>query len=150
MKRVIIYTDGGCRPNPGVGAWAAVLRFGDNVRELCDGEMETTNNRMELTAALRALQALKEPCEVEMYTDSQYVKNGLTSWIKNWKKNNFQRKDGGKWKPVLNAELWKELDAEAARHEIDWRWVRGHVGVADNERCDELCSAKIDELCCRR
>ena len=120
------------------------------MRELCDGDLETTNNRMELTAALRALEALKEPCAVEMYTDSQYVKNGLTTWIKNWKKNNFQRKDGGKWKPVLNAELWKALDAAAARHEIDWRWVRGHVGVADNERCDELCSAKIDELCRRR
>lgn len=150
MKKVIIYTDGGCRPNPGVGAWAAVLRSGDHVRELCGGDLETTNNRMELTAALRALEALKEPCAVEMYTDSQYVKKGLTEWMKNWKKNHFQRRDGGKWKPVLNAELWKALDAEAARHEIDWRWVRGHVGVADNERCDELCSAKIDELSRRR
>lgn len=143
MKRVVIHTDGGCEPNPGVGGWAAVLRYGDHARELVGGEDESTNNRMELMAAISALEALKEPCEVELHTDSQYVKNGITDWIANWKENNWRRRDGKKWEPVKNAELWQRLDAARERHQVHWAWVRGHAGVRDNERCDELCAQEI-------
>jgi ribonuclease HI len=143
-KRIIVHTDGGCRPNPGVGAWAAILRYGDKEKELVGGEDESTNNRMELTAALMALEALKEPCEVELHTDSQYLKNGITQWIKGWKARGWQRKEGSRLKPVLNADLWQRLDAAVARHKIHWCWVEGHAGVAANERCDQLCTAEIE------
>jgi len=142
-KRVVIHTDGGCVPNPGVGAWAAVLRHGDLARELVGGEADTTNNRMELMAAISALEALKEPCAVEMHTDSQYVKKGLTEWLAGWKKKGW--KTAGKT-PVKNVDLWQRLDAAASRHDIDWRWVRGHSGNVDNERCDVLCAREIERI----
>lgn len=137
---VTIYTDGGCRPNPGVGAWAAVLISGDRVKELSGGEKETTNNRMELMAAIESLEALKKPCRVEMHTDSEYVKNGITKWIKGWKVKKWMRGAN----PVKNVDLWKRLDAATQRHEIKWVWVRGHAGNQYNERCDALCTAEID------
>ena len=135
MKRVSIWTDGACSGNPGPGGWGALLRFGDTERELYDGEPETTNNRMELTAAIEALNALKEPCEVDLYTDSQYVKGGMTEWIFGWKKNGW--KTSAK-KPVKNAELWQALDQAVSRHKINWHWVKGHAGHEENERADEL------------
>ena len=135
MKRVSIWTDGACSGNPGPGGWGALLRFGDTERELYDGEPETTNNRMELTAAIEALNVLKEPCEVDLYTDSQYVKGGMTEWIFGWKKNGW--KTSAK-KPVKNAELWQALDQAVSRHKINWHWVKGHAGHEENERADEL------------
>lgn len=140
---VVIHTDGGCWGNPGVGAWAAVLRSGRHVKELSGGEPATTNNRMELKAAIHALQALTKPCVVELHTDSQYVRNGITQWLAGWKKNGWKTKDK---KPVKNADLWQALDQACARHRIDWKWVKGHAGVADNERCDELASLKMAEI----
>lgn len=143
MKRVVIHTDGGCVPNPGVGGWAAVLRHGEACKEISGAEPETTNNRMELTAACQALEALKEPCHVEMHTDSQYVKKGLTEWMPNWKKKRWRTAAG---KPVLNEDLWRRLDEAASRHQIDWHWVRGHAGNRDNERCDQLCAEAIARI----
>lgn len=139
---VVIHTDGGSRPNPGVGAWAAVLRCGDNRKELVGGELGTTNNRMELSAAVEALRVLKRPSRVVMHTDSQYVKNGITSWIANWKKKGWKRGDSF----VKNVDLWKALDEQNARHQIEWAWVKGHAGDEENERCDELCAAEIERL----
>jgi ribonuclease HI len=133
-NRVIIYTDGGCSPNPGAGGWGAVLLFGEHLKELCGGEPDTTNNRMELTAAVEALRALKRPCAVDVYTDSQYLRNGITKWMPAWKRRNWQRKDGA----LKNVDLWKALDALADKHDVNWHWVRGHAGDALNERCDEL------------
>lgn len=141
-QTVEIYTDGGAQPNPGVGGWAAVLIFNGNVKELSGGEVETTNNRMEMLAAINALEALKRPCKVIFHTDSQYVKNGITTWIYKWKKKNWRR---GK-SPVKNVDLWQRLDAARERHEIEWVWVRGHAGNYYNERCDELCAKRIREL----
>lgn len=141
LARVTIYTDGGCEPNPGVGGWAAVLICGHRLKELSGGTPETTNNRMELTAVIRGLEALKKPCAVELHSDSQYVVNGMTSWIHNWKKKNWQR--GGK--PLLNADLWQRLDELSHRHEIRWVWVRGHAGDLYNERCDQLAQSAISE-----
>jgi len=135
LKKVSIWTDGACSGNPGPGGWGALLRFGDVERELYDGEPDTTNNRMELQAAINALTALKEPCEVSLYTDSQYVKGGITGWIHGWKKNGW--KTSAK-KPVKNAELWQALDEAVARHKISWHWVKGHAGHEENERADEL------------
>ncbi len=140
---VVIYTDGGCRPNPGVGAWAAVLVFNGTEKELVGGEMESTNNRMELLAAINSLEALKRPCSVEFHTDSQYVKNGISKWIHNWKKNGW--KSAGK-EPVKNVDLWQRLDKAIKRHDINWKWVKGHAGDEYNERCDVLCSEEIDRL----
>jgi ribonuclease HI len=134
---VTIHTDGACSGNPGPGGWGAVLQYGETVKELKGGEALTTNNRMELTAAIEALNALKRACEIELHTDSQYVKNGLTSWIFGWKKNGW--KTAGK-KPVKNVELWQALDAAVARHKIDWRWVKGHNGDEFNERADQLAN----------
>ena len=131
---VIIHTDGGCAPNPGPGGWAAILRYGKRVRELFGAEPDTTNNRMELRAAIEALRALKRPCRVIFYTDSQYLKKGITEWMPAWKSRGWAR-GGGRLK---NVDLWQELDHLIARHQIEWRWVRGHSGVADNERCDHL------------
>jgi len=133
--RVTIYTDGACSGNPGPGGWGAILIWNGRQRELCGGEAATTNNRMELTAAIEALGALKRSCRVELHTDSQYVKGGVTSWIHNWKRNGWRTADK---KPVKNAELWQRLDEARARHQVDWRWVKGHAGHDMNERADEL------------
>ena len=135
--KVIIHTDGACSGNPGPGGWGAVLQYNSTIKELKGGETLTTNNRMELTAATEALNALKRPCEVELHTDSTYVKDGLTKWIFGWKKNGWKTADK---KPVKNVELWQALDLAVARHKIDWRWVKGHAGDEGNERADELAN----------
>ena len=138
MPNVVIYTDGACKGNPGPGGWGAWLRSGQHERELWGGEALTTNNRMELTAVIRALTALKEPCDVAVYTDSQYVRQGITEWIHNWKRRGWVTTDK---KPVKNADLWRELDAQVARHEVHWHWVKGHSGDEGNERADALANA---------
>ncbi|MEL6734768.1 MAG: ribonuclease HI [Pseudomonadota bacterium] len=135
MKSVSIWTDGACSGNPGPGGWGALLRYGDKERELYGGEDLTTNNRMELLAAIEALNALKQPCAVDLHTDSQYVKGGMTGWIHGWKRNGW--KTSAK-KPVKNAELWQALDEAVSRHTVNWHWVKGHAGHAENERADEL------------
>ena len=134
-RRVEIFTDGACSGNPGPGGWGAILRYGDTMRELNGGEPVTTNNRMELLAAINALEALKRPSHVDLHTDSQYVKNGIMSWIHGWKRNGWKTADK---KPVKNAELWQRLDDVADLHEITWHWVKGHAGHPENERADEL------------
>ena len=138
MKHVDIFTDGACSGNPGPGGWGAVLRYGEVEKELCGGEAETTNNRMELTAAMSALEALKSPCEVDLYTDSKYVMDGISKWIFGWKKNGWKTADK---KPVKNEELWKRLDAALKQHKIEWKWVKGHAGDEMNERADALARA---------
>ena len=143
MSRVTIYTDGACRGNPGPGGWGATLSYGGKVRDLKGGERETTNNRMELTAAIRALDALNRSCEVDLYTDSEYLRKGITEWLENWKRRNW--KTAAK-KPVKNIDLWQELDSAVARHDITWHWVKGHSGDPGNERADELANEAIDEL----
>jgi len=135
---VVIYTDGACSGNPGPGGWGAILIANAHRKEICGGEALTTNNRMELTAAIEALQALKKPSRVELHTDSKYVQEGIDSWIHGWKKNGWRTSAR---QPVKNAELWQRLDAARQRHEVDWRWVRGHAGDAENERADELARA---------
>jgi ribonuclease HI len=135
VKRVEIFTDGACSGNPGPGGWGAILRYNDKVRELSGGEADTTNNRMELTAAIEALAALKEPCAVDLYTDSNYVRDGISGWIVGWKRNGWRTADK---KPVKNAELWQALDSARERHDVTWHWVRGHAGHPENERADEL------------
>ncbi|HYO80596.1 MAG TPA: ribonuclease HI [Bryobacteraceae bacterium] len=137
MKKVQVITDGACKGNPGRGGWAAVLRFGKHRKELWGSEPQTTNNRMELTAAVRGLEALKEECEVEIVTDSEYVKNGITQWIHGWKRNGW--KTSAK-KPVLNQDLWEALDRETNRHRMSWTWTKGHAAHDDNNRADELAS----------
>lgn len=132
---VEIYTDGACSGNPGPGGWGVVMRFGDAEKELKGGTAETTNNRMELTAAIEALNALKRPCQVELHTDSVYVKDGITQWISRWKRNGWRT---AARKPVKNADLWQSLEEALERHEISWHWVKGHAGHPDNERADEL------------
>lgn len=134
-KRVVIHTDGACSGNPGPGGWGAILEYDGREKELSGGEAATTNNRMELTAAIEALRALKAGASVELHTDSEYLKKGITEWILGWKRNGW--KTAAK-KPVKNAELWQAIDALAAKHDIDWRWVRGHAGHDLNERADEL------------
>ena len=136
-ERVEIYTDGACSGNPGPGGWGALLRLGEKEKELCGGEAETTNNRMELTAAIEALNALKRACEIELYTDSQYVKGGVTGWMHNWKRNGW--KTAAK-KPVKNEDLWRILDEAIQRHDIKWHWVKGHAGHEGNERADQLAN----------
>ncbi len=143
LQVVTIYTDGACEGNPGSGGWAAVLRCGDTSRELSGGAPATTNNRMELTAAIEALRALKRPVPVLMHTDSQYLLNGITEWIPGWKSRGWRT--AGK-KPVKNADLWRELDKLAAAHTVTWRWVKGHAGNPDNERCDTLANAEIRRI----
>ena len=135
MKEVTIFTDGACSGNPGPGGWGAILRYGEKEKELSGGEAETTNNRMELMAAIEALKALREGCKVELYTDSAYVKDGLSKWIFGWKRNGWKTADK---KPVKNAELWQALDEQKARHQLTLHWVKGHAGHAENERADEL------------
>ena len=135
MKTVEIWTDGACSGNPGPGGWGALLRYGDKERELYGGEAETTNNRMELTAAIEALNALKEPCKVSLTTDSQYVKGGITGWINGWKSNGWKTANK---KPVKNSDLWQALDEAVTRHRIDWHWIKGHAGHPENEKADEL------------
>jgi ribonuclease HI len=143
LSKVEIYTDGACRGNPGPGGWGVLLRANGHEKELCGGEMETTNNRMELTAAIRALEALKRPCAVALYTDSQYVRNGITSWMSKWKRNGWKTSDR---KPVKNVELWQRLDAAATRHQVEWHWVKGHAGHPENERADALANQGIDDV----
>ncbi len=137
MKRVQLITDGACLGNPGPGGWAYILRYGEKAREESGGESQTTNNRMELTAAVEGLRALKEPCAVEVTTDSEYLRNGISSWIHNWKRNGWKT---AKKKPVINQDLWMALDEQVARHSVTWQWTRGHADHADNNRCDELAS----------
>ncbi|MFK5978558.1 MAG: ribonuclease HI [Rhizobiaceae bacterium] len=135
MERVKIWTDGACSGNPGPGGWGALLRFGDHEKELSGGAEETTNNRMELQAAIESLIALKKQCHVDLYTDSQYVRGGITGWIKNWKKNGWRTANK---KPVKNIELWQALEEALGHHEVEWHWVKGHNGHPENERADEL------------
>jgi ribonuclease HI len=134
-SKVEIWTDGACSGNPGPGGWGAILRFGASQRELCGGEALTTNNRMELAAAIGALEALTRSCAIELHTDSQYLRNGVMTWMHNWKRNGWRTADK---KPVKNEDLWRRLDTARERHEIHWRWVKGHAGHAMNERADEL------------
>ena len=143
MKQIRAFTDGACSGNPGPGGWGAVLQCGDHERELHGGASKTTNNRMELTAAIEALKALSEPCRVTLTTDSTYVKDGITQWLTNWKRNGW--KTAAK-KPVKNQDLWQALDDESARHEVNWCWVKGHSGHPENERADRLANLGIDEV----
>lgn len=135
--KVTIYTDGACKGNPGPGGWGAILFYGDKKKEICGGEPGTTNNRMELMAAIQALELLNRPCKVELHTDSQYVMKGIQEWIRGWKARGWKTADKS---PVKNDDLWKRLDAARARHEVDWRWVKGHAGHPLNERADQLAN----------
>jgi ribonuclease HI len=137
MDKVEIFTDGACKGNPGPGGWGAWLRNGEHEKEICGGEANTTNNRMELMAVIEALTALSRPCDVVLHTDSQYVQKGISEWIHGWKKRGW--KTAAK-EPVKNADLWQALDAAQARHQVEWRWVRGHSGHAGNERADQLAN----------
>lgn len=144
MSQVVeMYTDGACRGNPGPGGWGVLLRFGDVEKTLHGGEAMSTNNRMELTAVIRGLQALNKTCDVVITTDSKYVLTGITEWMDNWKKRNWRTANR---KPVLNVDLWKELDEAVAKHAIEWVWVKGHSGHAENEIADQLANRGIDEL----
>jgi ribonuclease HI len=140
---VTIHTDGACSGNPGPGGWGAILSFGDHEKELRGGEPHTTNNRMELMAAIAALEALKRACTVDLYTDSEYLKGGITGWINGWKRNGWRTADK---KPVKNVDLWQRLDAALRRHQVNWHWVRGHAGHAMNERADRLAREAIAEM----
>jgi ribonuclease HI len=141
-QRVVIHTDGACSGNPGPGGWGAILSFGDHAKELKGGEAHTTNNRMELMAAIAAIEALKRPCHVDIHTDSQYLRNGIMTWIKQWKRNGWRTADK---KPVKNVDLWQRLDAALEHHTIHWHWVKGHAGHALNERADQLARDGLDE-----
>lgn len=143
MKTVEIYTDGACKGNPGPGGWGAVLRYGDAEKQLYGGEPDTTNNRMELMAAIRALELLNRPCNVILTTDSQYVRQGITEWIAGWKRKGWKTAAN---KPVKNADLWQRLDAATQQHKIDWRWVKGHSGHPENELADQLANRGAEEL----
>jgi ribonuclease HI len=138
VKKVEIFTDGACSGNPGPGGWGAILRYNGVEKELSGGEAETTNNRMELRAAIEALNALKQPCEIDLHTDSNYVRDGISGWIEGWKRNGWRTADR---KPVKNAELWQALDEARRRHKVHWHWVRGHAGHPENERADALARA---------
>ena len=143
MKIVEIFTDGACRGNPGPGGWGALLRCGDVEKELFGGELDTTNNRMELQAAIEGLKALSRPCSVDLTTDSVYVRNGITTWLDGWKKKGWKT---AARQPVKNVDLWQALDLENQRHEVRWHWVKGHSGHVENERADQLANRGIDEL----
>ena len=142
MTEITIYTDGACSSNPGPGGWGAVLKSGKHEKEIYGSDPDTTNNKMELTAAIKALSAIKKTSVVTLYTDSVYVKDGITKWIYNWKKNNWKT---AKKQPVKNVDLWKELDKEIQRHEIKWKWVKGHSGNEGNERADALATKGVEE-----
>lgn len=142
MSKVEIYTDGACRGNPGPGGWGALLLSADRERAVFGGEPDTTNNRMELTAAIEALNTLKHSCEVVLYTDSTYVQKGISEWLSNWKSRGWKT---AARKPVKNADLWQALDEAAGRHQIEWRWVKGHAGNAGNERADQLANRGLEE-----
>ncbi|WP_188697751.1 ribonuclease HI [Bowmanella pacifica] len=135
MKKVQIFTDGSCLGNPGPGGYGVVMRYGKHNKELSQGFVQTTNNRMEMLAAIAALRILKESCEIDLTTDSQYLRQGIMQWIKNWKKNGWRTSDK---KPVKNVDLWQELDSLVSKHKVHWHWVKGHAGHPENERCDEL------------
>jgi len=143
LKPVIVYTDGACRGNPGPGGWGAVLRYNGHERRLHGGEQPTTNNRMELMAAIQALETLREPCTVDLYTDSNYVRQGLTEWLPQWRKRNWKTADK---KPVKNQDLWERLDVAATRHKIQWHWIKGHSGDEGNELADQLANKGVDEV----
>jgi ribonuclease HI len=143
MKAVVVYTDGACRGNPGPGGWGAVLRYNGHERRLHGGEQPTTNNRMELMAAIQALETLREPCTVDLYTDSNYVRQGLTEWLPQWRKRNWKTADR---KPVKNQDLWERLDVAATRHKIQWHWIKGHSGDEGNELADQLANKGVDEV----
>jgi ribonuclease HI len=143
LSHVVIHTDGGAAPNPGPGGWAAILSFGDHEKELKGGEPNTTNNRMELMAAISALEVLKRPCSIDLHTDSKYVQQGISQWIHSWKRNGWKTADK---KPVKNGELWQRLDAAVARHQVRWHWVKGHSGHELNERADSLVGEAIAEI----
>jgi ribonuclease HI len=143
LKKITIHTDGGCEGNPGPGGWAAVLEYGGKTKEVSGGEAATTNNRMELQASIAALEALTEPCEVDLFTDSTYLRDGITKWIKAWKARGWMTTTK---QPVKNEDLWRALDAAAARHRVHWRWLKGHAGHAGNERCDVLATAAIEGI----
>lgn len=143
MGRVVMYTDGACRGNPGPGGWGVWLQYGDHEKELWGGEPETTNNRMELTAVIEGLGALTRACDVVVYTDSEYVKKGMTEWLSGWKRKGWKT---AARKPVKNADLWQQLDELAATQQVEWRWVKGHAGDPGNERADELANRGIDDM----
>jgi len=143
VDEVVVHTDGGCRGNPGPGAYAAVLRYGGKKKELWGGERHTTNNRMELMAAIKALEALKRPCRVKIVTDSQYLHRGINEWLPRWEKKGWRT---AARKPVLNRDLWERLQEMCRRHTVSWEWVRGHAGHPDNERCDQLVNEEIDRI----
>lgn len=140
---VRLYTDGACKGNPGVGGWGVLMRYGEHEKELYGGEPDTTNNRMELMAVIQGLNALTRPCKVEVWLDSEYVKNGITQWMPNWKRRGWKTADR---KPVKNAELWRALDEAAQRHDITWHWVRGHAGHEGNERADALANRGVEQV----
>jgi ribonuclease HI len=143
VERIVIHTDGACKGNPGPGGWGAWLRWGVHAKEIYGGEAATTNNRMELTAVIEALSSLKRPMPVAIHTDSEYVKNGITTWIRNWKARGWLTSDR---KPVKNVDLWQRLEALAAQHDVQWHWVRGHAGDPGNERADELANRGVAEV----
>jgi ribonuclease HI len=143
MKHVKIYTDGACRGNPGPGGWGVLLRYGHHEKILSGAEDHTTNNRMELMAAIQALAAMREPCKIELYTDSQYVQKGISEWLAGWKKKNWKKADKTQ---VKNADLWQMLDQEASRHQVSWHWVKGHSGHPENDMADSIANKAIDDL----
>ncbi|HBF08942.1 MAG: ribonuclease HI [Pseudomonadota bacterium] len=143
MKDVTIYTDGACKKNPGPGGWGCIMIYGEHEKTLCGGDLETTNNRMELMAAIQGLEALSTPCKVDLYTDSKYVKDGISQWIHNWKKRNWRKADG---KPVLNGDLWKRLDQARDQHDVTWNWVKGHAGDHYNEIADQLANEGVEKV----
>ena len=143
-KRVTLYTDGACKGNPGVGGWGVVLEYGEHRKELFGGDVGTTNNRMELMAAIAGLSALKSQCVVDLYTDSVYVKDGITKWLSNWKSNGWRTASK---KPVANQDLWEQLDQAVSDHKVNWHWVKGHSGDPGNERADELANQGVSSVC---
>jgi len=145
VNHVTIYTDGACSGNPGPGGWGVLLLSGDRRKEIAGGEPQTTNNRMELTAAIEALRALRQPATVDLYTDSTYVRNGITEWIDGWKRNGWRRRSGKRLLPVKNVDLWKELDRLVGEHDVSFHWVEGHSGHPENERADELARGAIPQ-----